>query len=297
MDFHKAIKAVGTGKKHNRELRYEEMYRVTEMILQREVYPEQISAFLLGWRVRVESSEEFRAMLACFDRFITKSPVADAIELGYPYDGKVDNPYLFPLIADYLVKSGLQLVVTGDHLQPSKGGTTVKEVCKNLKLPENCRYFDRADHFPHLSDLTQIRSRLGLRTGINTVEKLHNIAQADYALIGVFHKPFVKKYAAIFGDRYKRLVIVQGNEGTPEIYSRCKYWICEEGEVREYYVDPAKFGITYEKSWKPISTARSLEMVQNPSDGLQQLAKLNAAFYLFITGRAVTLEEGWEQLD
>ena len=296
MDFHTAIKAVGTGKKHNRELTFEEMYSVTEMMLHQKVYPEQISAFLLGWRVRVESSEEFRAMLACFDRYITKSPIANAIELGYPYDGKVDNPYLFPLIADYLEKSGLQLVVTGDLLQPSKKGTTVKEVCEELDLPQNCHYFDRADFFPLLSALSEIRNRLGLRTGINTVEKLHNVAGADYALIGAFHKPFVKKYAAIFGNRYKRLVVVQGNEGTPEIYSKCKYWISEKGEISEYHIDPAKFGISYEKSWKPITFARSLEMVKNPSAERMQLAKLNAAFYLFVTGRVASIESGWDQL-
>ncbi len=296
MDFHTAVKAVGTGKKHNRELTYEEMYAVTEMMLEQSVYPEQIVAFLLGWRVRVETAEEFRAMLACFDRYICKRAVSDAIELGYPYDGKVDNPYLFPLVAGYLEGSGLQLVVTGDLLQPSKAGTTLKEVAENIALPKNCHYFDRADFFPKLHALTTLRRRLGLRTGINTVEKLPNVAGAEIALIGAFHKPFVKKYAEIFGSRYRRLVVVQGNEGTPEIYSRCKYWICEEGSVTEHRIDPADFGITYEKSWRPITPVQSLEMLRNPSDALMQLTKLNAAFLLHVSGRTASVEDGWAAL-
>ena len=296
MDFQTAIKAVGVGKKHNRELTYEEMQETMRMILEQRVYPEQISAFLLGWRVREESITEFRAVLDLFDAYVLKVPVENAIELGYPYDGKVDNPYLFPLVARFLKQSDLQLAVTGDELQPSKAGTTVKEVCEAVDLPTNCNYFDRARFFPKLSALTQIRTRLGLRTGLNTVEKLHNIACAEYAVIGVFHKPFVQKYADIFADRYKRLVVVQGNEGTPEIYSKCKYWICENGEITEHYINPVDFGITYEKSWKRISKETSIEMMKNPTEELLKLAKLNAAFYLYITGRAESVEEGWEKL-
>jgi anthranilate phosphoribosyltransferase len=296
MNFHTAIKAVGIGKKHNRELTYEEMQDTMRQILEQSAWPEQISAFLLGWRVREESVEEFRAVLELFDGYIRHRRVENGVELGYPYDGKVDNPYLFPLIARFLKRSDLQLVVTGDHLQPSKGGLTVKEVCEATDLPVNCNYFDRARLFPELSALTELRMRLGLRTGLNTVEKLHNIGSADYALIGAFHKPFVAKYAAIFADRYRRLVIVQGNEGTPEIYSKCKYWLCENGEIEEYHIDPVTFGISYEKSWKPISTAQSLQMLQNPSKALLDLAKLNAAFILHVTGHAGSVAEGWERV-
>ena len=296
MDFHIAIKAVGVGKKHNRELTYEEMREAMRQILEQKVWTEQISAFLLGWRVREESTQEFRAVLDLFDEYIRKQPVENAVELGYPYDGKVDNPYLFPLVARFLKQSDLQLTVTGDLLQPSKGGTTVKEMCEATELPTNCNYFDRARFFPELSALTQTRMRLGLRTGLNTVEKLHNISMADYALIGAFHKPFVAKYAAIFADRYKRLIVVQGNEGTPEIFSKCKYWICENDTVEEHHIDPAAFGVTYEKSWKPITREASLRMLHTPSPELLELAKFNAAFIMHVTGREKSVTEAWERL-
>ena len=297
MDFHKAIKAVGVGKKHNRELTYVEMQETMRMMLEKQAYPEQIAAFLLGWRVREESVTEFRAVLDLFESYVLKVPVENALELGYPYDGKVDNPYLFPLVARFLKKSDLQLVVTGDHLQPSKSGTTVKEICEAVSLPTNLHFFDRARFFPQLSALTEIRNRLGLRTGLNTAEKLHNIANASCGVIGVFHKPFVQKYADIFAHHYDRLVIVQGNEGTPEIYSKCKYWVCEGAEITEHYINPADFGINYEKSWKRISKEKSIEMVENPSDALLQLARLNAAFYLYIMNEVSSLQEGWELLN
>ena len=135
--------------------------------------------------------------------------------------------------------------------------------------------------------------RLGLRTGLNTVEKLLNPANSKYALIGTFHKPFVEKYAKIFGDQYERLFIVQGNEGTPEVFSKCKYWVCEDGEISEHYINPADFGVTYQKSWERITLEESLEAIENPSSEFLKLAQFNAALYLLLTGRVASMEEGW----
>jgi anthranilate phosphoribosyltransferase len=296
MDFHTAIKAVGTGKKKNRELTYEEMQETMRQILEQSVWPEQISAFLLGWRVREESIEEFRAARDLFDSYIRRQRVENGVELGYPYDGRYYAPYLFPLIARFLKQSDLQIVVTGDKPQPSKNGTTLKEVCEAIDLPVNCNFFDRARFFPELSALTELRMRLGLRTGFNTLEKLHNIGMADHALIGAFHKPYVAKYAAIFGDRYKRLVIVQGSEGSPEIHTRCKYWLCDGDKIEEHQIDPARFGINYERATEPLSKAESLQQLQNPSQALLDIARLNAAFIMYVTGRAGSVEEGWERV-
>ena len=46
---------------------------------------------------------------------------------------------------------------------------------KILSFDDNIYYFDRADYFKELSDLTKIRNILGLRTSFNTIEKLLNL--------------------------------------------------------------------------------------------------------------------------
>jgi anthranilate phosphoribosyltransferase len=206
----------------------------------------------------------------------------------------VKNPYLFALIAKILEPFGLNLIVSGDYLQPAKGGVTVKEICTSLELPKNLHYFDRSLYCPKLSALSEIRMRLGLRTGLNTVEKLLNPAQSKYALIGTFHKPFVEKYAKIFSDKYEKLIIVQGNEGSPEVFSKCKYWVCENGKISENYINPVDFGITYQKSWEKITFKESLNYIQNPTEEFLKLAKLNAAFYLFLVNKVESIEEGYK---
>lgn len=288
------LKTVGTGPKRNRDLTKDEMKIVMRALLTKKVCPQQAGAFILGWRVKGESLDEFSASIEVFDEFVKSEPLENSIEFGYPYDGKVKNPYLFPLTAQYLQKFDLNLSFHGDLLQPAKGGITLKEICDNTPLTPNAHYYDRAIYFKELHELSDTRAKLGLRSSFNTIEKLLNITQSETAIIGAFHKPFVEKYVTLFKDRYKKLIIIKGNEGTPEIFSKCAVTIVENGEVEEIKVDPKDFGISYEKSREPISLERSLALTQNPSDGLLKLAQLNAGLILFLTGKTGSIEEGFE---
>ena len=297
MDFFKYIHAVGTGPKGNRDLSFEESKDMMEQILNQSIPSEQAAAFLLGWRLKPETVEEFRGAIDACDGFIKKTTIANSLELGYPFDGKAKNPYIFPLVAKVLEDSGLNLVLIGDNLTPAKGGITVKDVCSKIELSANAHYFDRKDFFTKLSDLSELRMKLGLRTGFNTIEKLPRVANSEYAITGVFHKPYVKKYVEIFSERYKRFALIQGNEGTPELFSKGRLWICEDKEVEEFIVDPSHFGINYTKSWETISLEDSLNQLNNPSDEYLKLAKLNAAVYLFVTQNAKSIDEAWEKLN
>ena len=293
MDFFTYIHAVGTGVKSNRDLTFQEAQDMMRQILNQDVPPEQIAAFLLGWRLKPESVEEFSGALSVFDEFMKKTTLQNSIELGYPFDGKVKNPYLFPHVATFLQKQNLNLVVSGDERQPAKYGITTKEVATSVKLSPNLHFFDRKDFFKQLSDLTQIRKNLGLRTALNTIEKLPHVAQSEYGIVGVFHKPYVKKYIELFAKRYKRFALIQGNEGTPELFSRSRLWIYEAGDLQEYKIDPQKYGVEYKKSLEKISLEESLKLMKNPSDEYLKLAKLNAAICMFLAEKIVSIDEAY----
>ncbi len=295
-EFLPYLKTVGTGPKRNRDLTKDEMKVVMRAFLNKEVVPEQAAAFLLGWRVKGESLDEFAASIEVFDEFITQEPLENSIEFGYPYDGKVKNPYLITLTAHYLKKFDLSLSLHGDLLQPAKGGITLKEVCENIPLPDNTHYYDRAIYFKELHAFSDIRAKLGLRSSFNTIEKLLNITQSDTAIIGAFHKPFVEKYIALFKDRYKKLIIIRGNEGTPEIFSKCTITIVENDNVEEIKVDPKDYGINYKKSTERISLRESLELINSPSNEMLKLAKFNAATLLFLTNKSTSIEEIYSTL-
>ncbi|MBL0708380.1 MAG: glycosyl transferase [Sulfurimonas sp.] len=297
MDFFKYIHAVGTGPKGNRDLSFEESKDMMEQILKQTIPSEQAAAFLLGWRLKPETTLEFRGAIDACDSFVKKTTVKNSLELGYPFDGKAKNPYIFPLVAKVLQDSGLNLVLIGDDLTPAKGGITVKDICSKVQLSPNAHYFDRKDFFKEISDLRELRMKLGLRTGFNTIEKLPHVANSEYAITGVFHKPYVKKYVEIFSERYKRFALIQGNEGTPELFSKGRLWISQDSEVEEIIIDPAHFGINYTKSWEDISLEDSLEQLNKPSSEYIKLAKLNASVYLFVTENAKSIDEAWQKLN
>ncbi len=297
MDFFKYIHAVGTGPKGNRDLSFDESKDMMLQILNQSIPSEQAAAFLLGWRLKPETVTEFRGAIEACDSFIQRTTIPNSLELGYPFDGKAKNPYIFPLVAKVLEESGLSLVVIGDKLAPAKGGITIKDICSTIELNENIHYFDRENFFKKMSDITDLRMKLGLRSGFNTIEKLPHVSNSEYAITGVFHKPYVKKYVEIFSDRYKRFALIQGNEGTPELFSKGRLWISNGGELEEFLVDPEFYGIDYTKSWEKITKEESLEQLLHPSDEYVKLAKLNAAVYLFVTENAKSVDEAWEKLD
>jgi len=297
MKFSKYIHAVGTGPKGNKDLSFEESEDMMKQILDQSVHSEQIAAFLLGWRLKPETNDEFRGAIVACDSYIKNTTVKDSIELGYPFDGKAKNPYIFPLVAKVLKESELNLVVVGDDKQPAKDGITVKDICTNIQINANLHYFDREVFFKEIHDLTQIRMRLGLRTGFNTIEKLPRVANSEYAITGVFHKPYVEKYANIFSDRYKRFALIQGNEGTPELFSKGRLWLVDGKEIDEIIIDPAYYGINYTKSWEAITLEDSLAQLNNPSSEYLKLAKLNAAIFLFVTQKAKSIDEAYEMLN
>lgn len=292
-DFHKYIKAVGTGIKHNHDLNNEQMQDCMNMILQGKASNEQISAFLLGWRLKPETIDEFVSTVDLFETYTKKTTIKNSIELGYPYDGKNNNPFLFSLIAKELEKFDINIVITGDKLQPAKHGVTLKDIATNITKTKNLHYFNREDIFKELSNLTYVREQLGTRTALNTAERLINPANSTIAFTGVFHKPFMDKYAKMFAPKYEKLVIVKGNEGTSEIYSKCQYWVIEDNNITEHKIDPKDFGINYTKSWDKITLEESLEMINNPDEELIKIARLNAALMLFISNKASSIQEAY----
>lgn len=297
MNFFNYIRAVGTGPKSNRELDPVEVEDAINSILNQNVPSEQIAAFLLGWRVRLETIEELKATLDVCNKYVKQTKIDNSIELGYAFDGRTDYPYLLPLVAKYLKKFNLNLVVSGDELQPAKKGLTIKQLHENIEFEDNIHYFDRSEYFKELSDLTKIRNILGLRTAFNTVEKLLNPACSNYAINSAFHKPYVEKYIKLFDANYKNLLIIKGSEGAPEIFNKSKYWLNSNGNISEHIIDPEYFGINYKKSTVPLSIEESLNITKNPSDELEKLAKLNAAIYLLTGQKASDIKEAFEMID
>ncbi len=305
MNFKKYIKAVGTGPKGNRELEENEVIDAIESILENKVTQSQIGAFLIGWRTKLETNDELTSCVKALKKYVKTKKIDNSLELGYSFDGRTNNPFLFPLYSDILQEffknnadiKELNLVISGDLLQPAKNGLSTKEIFNALDIKQHVYFFDRVEYLRELSDITPLRHELGLRTVFNTVEKLLNPSLSEYGVTTAFHKPYVKKYLAMFKAYYKDVLVVKASEGSPEVFKDGKYWKEINGEIVEIPFSLKDFGINYDKTYENISLEEALEIVKNPSEEIIKLAKFNIALYLVFAQRVETLEEAWKRLN
>ena len=305
MSFKRYIKAVGTGVKGNRDLSKEETFDAIEQILLNKATPAQSGAFLIGWRTKLETNEELSGAVEALRKYIKFTEVKDSIELGYSFDGRCENPFLFPLfenILDEFYKKNsdvrrLNLVISGDYLQPAKVGLTTKEIFANIDKGQYLHFFDRVEYLKELSDITPLRLELGLRTAFNTVEKLLNPSLSEYGVTTAFHKPYVQKYLEIFAPYFKDVIVLKGSEGSPEVLQDGKFWRMQEGSIIEENFSLKDFGINYSREFENISLEESLNIVKNPDDEILKLAKFNVALYLLFAKRVSSLDEAWQRLN
>ena len=305
MSFKRYIKAVGTGIKGNRDLSKEETFDAIEQILLNKATPAQSGAFLIGWRTKLETNEELSGAVEALRKYIKFTEVKDSIELGYSFDGRCENPFLFPLfenILDEFYKKNsdvrrLNLVISGDYLQPAKVGLTTKEIFANIDKGQYLHFFDRVEYLKELSDITPLRLELGLRTAFNTVEKLLNPSLSEYGVTTAFHKPYVQKYLEIFAPYFKDVIVLKGSEGSPEVLKDGKFWRMQEGSIIEENFSLKDFGINYSREFENISLEESLNIVKNPDDEILKLAKFNVALYLLFAKRVSSLDEAWQRLN
>jgi anthranilate phosphoribosyltransferase len=282
--FLEYIRCVGTGPKGNRHLSYDEMSDAFELIVQRRVPDVAISAFLLGWRVQIESDEE---LSGCVDWLALQqdSLIKTGIEIGYPFDGKAK---FFPIMlkaAELL--SDLKAQASYDLPLGPKYGVTLEQFTNTAS---NITLHNRYDLIKGLSNLTTLRNDIGIRTAFNTLEKLNFLA--PIALIGMHHAPYFDLYASLYAKHYQRLVIVQGHEGTPEILKKTKYKLVQNGEITTHHIDPEEFGIEPISAKEPMSLEAMQELMDHPDKNLAKMIRLNAAFLGWSAGKFETIEKG-----
>ena len=289
--FFSYVKAVGTGLKGNRDLSYEECKDAFEILLKQEIPSELIGAFLIGLRLKLESEDELLACVDAVDTFKTTS-TCKGVEIGYALDGKTKYPPLMMLASSYL--SDIDVHVSGDNQLAPKYGYNPKQFFEMRTYTSNLHFHDRATLNPELSQLTTLRNNINLRTIFNSVEKLNLLAES--ALIGMHHAPYFEKYTKLYGVKYRRLMILQGSEGTPEILKKTKYILVENGEKSEGVINPEEFGIDTIVAKEVLTSEMMKELLNNPDENTQKMIQLNAAVIAFVYGKFPTVESAFEAL-
>lgn len=171
-------------------MNFEEAAAAAEAILSLSATPAQIGAFLIAERIKLESIEELEAFVSVCRKFTKRESVQEGIDCAGPYDGRIRSfAATFPT-AFLLAAAGLPVTLHGSASLPEMG-ITLQDIILEADIPSSALsressihaarrsgvlYASSEEWCPPLGKLRGIREEIGMRTIINTTEKLMDYA-------------------------------------------------------------------------------------------------------------------------
>ncbi|RCX16743.1 anthranilate phosphoribosyltransferase [Fontibacillus phaseoli] len=315
MNMTEILKEVGRGKRGARDLNYEEALAAAEMIFNKTASPAQIGAFFLAERIKMESVDELYAFVKVCRSHAVRMPRPDGLDCAGPYDGRKSSFMAGFATAFVLAAAGSPVTLHGTESLPPKWGVTLPDLLREMGLdgttPTRDQALQTADETgvlfvpaeawcPPLGSLRAIREELGLRTILNTVEKLVDYSHSPYLVYGVFHNTVFDRTAQLLQRlNYRKALIVQGAEGSEDAYidRPTRTYLVEEGEANLHMIDPETYGLESsipDNDWTAAEQLRITEAVLTgdaPIAFINQVI-LNGALRLHLVGLADSVEEG-----
>ncbi len=224
------VRILGKGKNGSRGLSIEEARQSMTMILNNEVEPEQLGAFLMLLRVKEESPEEVAGFVQSIRQFIN-APETSYADLDWSsYAGKRRHSPWYVLSALLLAENGIKVcmhgaeghtpgrVYTSEVLQPLgiEVAQTLDEGRAQIQQKNFC-YIPLQTISQRLKDILDLRPLLGLRSPLHTVGRMINPLNAPACIQAIFHPGYQKVHqqaAHLMADQ--NLAVFKGEAGEVE---------------------------------------------------------------------------------
>lgn len=315
MNMMEVLKKVGRGKRGARDLSYEEALAAAEMIFDQSATPAQIGAFFLAERIKMQSVEELYAFVNVCRSHAIRFPRPGSLDCAGPYDGRKSSFMASFAAAFVLASAGLPVTLHGTESLPPKWGITLPDVLREMGVDKEMPGRDQTiqaalqigilfvpaeSWCPPLGRLRQIRVELGLRTILNTIEKLADYSHSPYLVYGVFHNTMFDRTAQLLQRlNYRKALIVQGVEGSEDVYidRPTRTYLVENGDTKLHMIDPETYGLESsmpETDWTATEQLRVTEMVLTGEAHMAFINQtiLNAGLRLHLAGLTDSVEEG-----
>jgi anthranilate phosphoribosyltransferase len=300
----------------HREIFHEEMVSLMRQMMSGELSPTLISAIVMGLRVKKETIGEIAAAAQVMREFATKVDVPDHANLLDTCGTGGDSAHTFNIstaAAFVAAAAGAKVAKHGGRSVSSKSGSA--DVLEALGVSINLTpeqvgrsisevglgFMFAPSHHGAMKHAAPVRKELGVRTIFNILGPLTNPAGAKNQVMGVFHPDLVGIQARVLqrlGSRH--VMVVYGLEGLDEISVSGETLVAElkDGEVREYRVNPAQFGLQASdlSAIRVTDGAQSREMVlaalDNRAGAARDIVALNAGAAIYVSGLAESHEQG-----
>jgi len=317
------LRAIGQGPRTSRSLTTDEGRDAMSLILCGEASAAQAGAFLLLQRYKGESPDEllgFAEAVRAGAKLISPN-VNGLLDVGSPYDGRTRSIVVSPASAIVSAAAGVPVVMHGEKNMGPKHGVPIGDVLEALGLDVDAEpaevqrsieevglgFMRSARFVPAVFALHGLREEVALRTVFATVEKIYNLAGADYSIIGLAHLPYAEKMmtaAASMG--FKRVLILQGIEGNEDAPTSrpCRAFLWEkadgEPDMSEIRIDPAEYALqpaTKEEMAggdAALNAAIAGRIFDAEPGAYRDLVLLNAGIRIWLAERAPSIGEGIE---
>ncbi|MDN4074469.1 anthranilate phosphoribosyltransferase [Fictibacillus terranigra] len=314
------IKEVGRGKRGAKDLTYEEALKAAACITEGEATDAQIAAFFMAERIKMETPDELLAFIHEFRNHtghLTRN-TRKILDCAGPYNGRNSFAATIP-VSILLSQQGLPVFLHADESLPPKHGTSLKTILEHLKVPvaQNLKEIESSldrtaigfgwteKLCPPLGSLRDIRKEIGVRTIMNTVEKLLDISSAAYIILGVFHRTAVNKIIpSLQRLNYEKAFIVQGAEGSEDLPVHRSSFIYEvtREKSESIIINPEDYGIKHAKeiNKERLTPAEQTTIIESVLAGerseklipYRNQVVLNAGLRFYILGHTQSVAKG-----
>jgi anthranilate phosphoribosyltransferase len=229
------VRALGKGKRGSRSLSQDEARDAMGMILQQQVEPEQLGAFLMLLRIKEETPAELAGFVEAVRHFHNYSAAqVSGIEVDIDwssYAGKKRHLPWFLLSALTLAGQGVKVFMHGAKGH-THGRIYSEDVLQQLGLPVannwhqvetqlrngNFSFMSLQHLSPPLNHIISLRAIFGLRSPVHTLTRLLNPLAAKHTIDGVFHPaygPLHQQTAMLL--KHPRSLTIRGDGGEAEV--------------------------------------------------------------------------------
>lgn len=307
------VQALGRGATLRRDLTREEARDAMDRMLGGRASQAQQGAFLIAQRVKGEAKAEIQGFVDAV-RGQWLAPLTPhtptLLDLAVPYDGKERTVQLAPAIALVLAACGLPVLVHGDQDVPTKKGITPAHVLAGMGIATalapadasrmldavGMAYCGAQAFMPAWHALLPLRDEFGLRTVLNTVEKLVNPASAPFQVTGFYHTKYIDAMRGAQTGTDESW-IVQGEEGSIELRAGRKTRLYGTAPDAMHILDPKALGfpdreVVAAGRDPALHAALNLQVLENRDVPVRDQAALSAGVLLGLFAVAPSFEAG-----
>lgn len=293
-----------------KDLTAKEAESAMERIMTDRCNEEEMERFLLALKNKGESIEEITAFAKMMrEKAVYITPNADNLVDTCGTGGDSSGTFNISTTAAFVAAgAGVKIAKHGNRSVSSRCGSAdvLEQLGAKMLEPKKVQEcinkigigFMFAPFFhPSMKNITAVRKKLGVRTVFNILGPLTNPAGAEAQVLGVFDATLTETIAQVLNHLGSRHALVVHSDGMDELsLGKTKVSELRKGRIETYELDALDFGLAKKDIPKPMTKEDNahilLGVVHGIDNSARDIAALNAAAAIYVSGKAKSIEKG-----